>query len=319
MRLIGPILLASVLILTNCTFPHPPRRMFTTSIPQRSPLTIAVIGDQQRTSEMEVWREKNTIHADLVNEMVRSRPDALILLGDQVFSGSSADDWRFFDRIMVPVLKARIPTYPIYGNHEYLGSDDVAYKNMSMRFRITRSTWYSMIMDSIGFVMLNTNFDEFSRDTAIKQLRWFKTHMRQLTENPAVRCIIVCGHHPPYTNSTIVPDDHILQQYFVPIFERSHKSRLWLSGHCHAYEHFRHNTVHYVVSGGGGGPRQVLYLEKNLRRHDDLYPGGTVRPFHYLSVQREGSDLCVTMTPLSGQESTGESFVISPLQGILNQ
>ncbi|MBK9181515.1 MAG: metallophosphoesterase [Ignavibacteria bacterium] len=313
MRLIGPILLASVLLLANCASPQPPLRRFTTSIPQRSPLTIAVIGDQQRTSEMEVWREQNTIHADLIREVVQSRPDALILLGDQVFTGSSSEDWRFFDRIMVPVLKARIPTFPIFGNHEYIGVDEVAYSNMASRFRITRSTWYSMIMDSIGFVMLNTNFDEFSRDTAVKQLRWFKTHMRQLTENPAVRCIVVCGHHPPFTNSAIVPDEHILQQYFVPLFERSPKSRLWLSGHSHAYEHFRHRTVHYVVSGGGGGPRHLLYLEKNLRRHDDLYPGPMIRPFHFLTIQRDQSELCVTMTPLSGQESPQESFMIGPL------
>jgi len=311
-RLISITLLASLVLLTNCASPLPPRRMFTTSLPQRSPLTIAVIGDQQRTSEMEVWRELNTIHSDLVKEVVQSRPDALILLGDQVFSGSSSDDWRFFDRIMFPVLKARIPTFPIFGNHEYIGEDAVAYRNMASRFRITRATWYSMVMDSIGFVMLNTNFDEFSRDTAIKELRWFKTHMRKLGENPAVRCIIVCGHHPPFTNSTIVQDNHILQTYFIPIFERNPKSRLWLSGHSHAYEHFRHNKVHYVVSGGGGGPRHLLYLEKNLRRHDDLYPGPTIRPFHYLSIQRDQDELCVTMVPLSGQESPQESFMIGP-------
>lgn len=284
---------------------------FATQPSKQSPITIAVIGDQQRTSEMEVWRERNTIHADLVEQAIEAKPGALILLGDQVFRGSSADDWRFFDWIMRPVKKARIPVYPLFGNHEYLGDDEVAYKNMSARFPVLKSTWYSVVIDSIAFVMLNTNFDEFSRDSAVIELRWFKTRIRQLTANSAVKCIVVCGHHPPFTNSTIVSDEHILQKYFIPIFERSEKSRLWLSGHCHAYEHFRHGNVHYVVSGGGGGPRQILYVDENLRRHDDFYQGGTIRPFHYLLLRRSGTTLGVEMVPLAGRESIGDTFAIS--------
>ncbi|MCX6140756.1 MAG: metallophosphoesterase [Candidatus Kapabacteria bacterium] len=309
MRLIG-IIITSLLLLAHCATPLPPKVPFAKKPHQISPLSIAVIGDQQRTSEMEVWRERNTIHADLVKQVVDSKPDALILLGDQVFTGSSSDDWRFFDWIMVPVKKKRIPVFPIFGNHEYFGDDAVAYVNMVSRFPVLHSTWYTVVLDSIAFVMLNTNFDEFSRDSAVRELRWFKTRMRQLGESSGVKCIVVCGHHPPFTNSTIVPDEHILQQYFVPIFERSEKSRLWLSGHAHAYEHFRHRNVHYVVSGGGGGPRQILYLDDDLRRHDDFYPGGTVRPFHYLLLQRSGVSLRVEMVPLAGQESAGETFVI---------
>ncbi len=275
-------------------------------------LRVAVIGDLQRTDLWEVWREQNKIHSQLMQQVADECPDALILLGDQVFTGSSSEDWKFFDQIMQPVRRTGIPVFPIFGNHEYLGQDRVAYKNMAARFPAIRSTWYTVVVDSIGFVMLNTNFDEFNRDSAVKELRWFKTRMRQMTANPAIRCIVVCGHHPPFTNSAIVPDEHILQTYFIPIFERSHKSRLWLSGHSHSYERFQHNNVRYVVSGGGGGPRHILYLEETLRRHDDFYPGGTVRPFHYLALQREITSLRVEMIPLYGLQSPGDSFVIHP-------
>ncbi|MBC8124519.1 MAG: metallophosphoesterase, partial [Candidatus Kapabacteria bacterium] len=169
-------------------------------------LRVAVMGDLQRTDLWEVWREQNKIHSKLMQQVADDCPDALILLGDQVFTGSSSDDWKFFDQIMLPVRRVGIPVFPIFGNHEYLGQDGVAYKNMAARFPVIRATWYTVVIDSIGFVMLNTNFDEFNRDSAVKELRWFKTRMRQMTANPAIRCIVVCGHHPPFTNSAIVPD-----------------------------------------------------------------------------------------------------------------
>lgn len=278
-------------------------------------MRIAVVGDLQRTSPYEVWRERNVIQAALVKQIVVAKPDALILLGDLVWSGESREEWMYFDLVMRPVFRARIPTYPLYGNHEYFGDDDVAFQNLTSRFPVAKSHWYTMVADSIAFVMLNTNFDEFSRDTAVKQLRWFKTRMRVFATDPSIRCIVVCGHHPPLTNSAIVQDEHILQTYFVPIFQKSTKARLWLSGHSHAYEHFRTGDKHFVVAGGGGGPRHFLYVDEPSRTHQDLYVGKAIRPFHYVSIQRAGSDLVVEMVPLDGQGAMGDTFVIVPPNG----
>ena len=59
-------------------------------------LRVAVIGDLQRTDLWEVWREQNKIHSQLMQQVADECPDALILLGDQVFTGSSSEDWKFF-------------------------------------------------------------------------------------------------------------------------------------------------------------------------------------------------------------------------------
>ena len=64
------------------------------------------------------------------------------------------------------------------------------------------------------------------------------------------------------------------------------------SGHAHTYEHFVKNGRHFVVSGGGGGPRVEL-LEGADRRHRDLYRGATPRPFHYLVVLPDATGITV--------------------------
>jgi hypothetical protein len=236
-----------------------------------------------------------------------------VLLGDQVFKGDSQDDWKFFDRIMRPVLRARIPVFPLLGNHEYFGMDRVMLDNMTSRFPGMTHRYYVVVIDSIAFVMLDTNFDEYDRDSTASLRRWYALRIEELTADPAVRCIVTCGHHPPYTNSSIVMPDRIQQEYFVPVFLRSPKARLWLSGHVHAYEHFRHGNVHFVVSGGGGGPRQFLRLDSLTHSDHDIYRGGPIRPFHYLSLSRSESSLCVSMIPLEGYHANGEFFVIDSL------
>ncbi len=298
--------------LLACSTPLRPPHAFQQHVPTHA-VTIAVIGDQQRTSPFEVWRETNSIHGQLVRQVVRAKPSALVLLGDQVFKGDNQDDWKFYDRMMRPVQRAQIPVFPLLGNHEYFGIDRVMMVNMSLRFPAMTYRYYVVVIDSIAFIMLDTNFDEYHRDSTASMRRWYVERLQELTADPAVRCIVTCGHHPPYTNSSIVMPDRIQQEYFVPIFLRSPKARLWLSGHVHAYEHFRHGNVHFIVSGGGGGPRQFLRLDSLTHSDHDIYRGGPIRPFHYLSLSRSESSICVSMIPLEGYNAHGEYFVIDSL------
>lgn len=295
-----------------CSTPLRPPHAFQQYVPTHA-VAIAVIGDQQRTSPFEVWRETNSIHGQLVRQVVRAKPSALVLLGDQVFKGDNQDDWKFYDRMMRPVQRAQIPVFPLLGNHEYFGIDRVMMENMSSRFPGMTHRYYVVVIDSIAFIMLDTNFDEYHRDSTATMRRWYIERVQELTADPSVRCIVTCGHHPPYTNSSIVMPDRIQQEYFVPIFLRSPKARLWLSGHVHAYEHFRHGNVHFVVSGGGGGPRQFLRLDSLTHSDHDIYRGGPIRPFHYMSLSRSESSLCVSMIPLEGYHAHEESFVIDSL------
>ncbi len=263
-------------------------------------LRIAVIGDQQRTSRYEIWRERKGAHAEVVRDMLAERPDALVLLGDMVFDGADDDDWAFFDRLMEPVAEARIPVYPIYGNHEYLRSSRAAQRNVRQRFPTIIRTWYAVTLDSITFVMINTNHDRINDAMEREQRHWYDSTMQALEVDPSVRCVVVCGHHPPFTNSMNVSDNRHVQDNYVPAFLRHSKSQVWLSGHSHAYERFVVKGRRFIVAGGGGAPRHKLMADDELR-HAHVGPPRsrrTISPFHSLLVERHGDSLHVFVVPL---------------------
>ena len=50
------------------------------------------------------------------------KPDFLIVIGDVVLTGANDDDWRVFDRETKALKKARIPIFPVLGNHDVRGA-----------------------------------------------------------------------------------------------------------------------------------------------------------------------------------------------------
>ena len=284
-------------LLVSCSAPHPPQRQFTAQVRQGSK-RIAVIGDQQRTSWIEFWKESNRVHADVVRRVAEHKPDALILLGDQVFWSSSASDWQFFDEIMQPVHALNIPVFPLFGNHEYMGCGDAGVMNMQSRFVAARTTWYRIDIDSVAYIMLNSNWSKIGDDSVAMQKSWYADQLQQCENDVTIRAVVVSSHHPPYTNSTVVYDDLRTQDEFVPLFMKTRKGQVWLSGHCHALEMFIRDGKRFVVSGGGGGPRQKLATGE-YARYTDILHGGSVRPLHSLLLQRSGDSMTVSIDSLT--------------------
>jgi Calcineurin-like phosphoesterase len=269
---------------------------------------VAVIGDLQRTGPVETWRERNDhLRPRLIHDVSMDRPDALVLLGDMVFWGASDDDWQYFDRVMMPLATKAIPTIPVLGNHEYYGSASTAMDHVRTRFPHASEQAFVRVIDSIAWVILNTNFDDIGRHAARTQLRWLKYTLKRLDDDPAVVAVVVCGHHPPYTNSTVVSDDNLVKRHFVPPFLAASKTALWLAGHAHTYERFAVQGKQFIVSGGGGGPRQSV-LPVSARRHRDLYDGSDIRPLHYLIVERTGGSIVVSMRPLTEEPYRTPAF-----------
>lgn len=289
--------LLAALLLVSCTAPYPAKRQFTSVVSQGAK-RIAVIGDQQRTSWVEFWKESNTQHAEIVTKAMAQRPDALLLLGDHVFWSSSKGDWEFFDEIMQPVHALGIPVFPLFGNHEYLGDAEVGMQNVQSRFAAARSTWYRWDADSVAYIMLNSNWSDMGEDSAAMQRTWFEQQLTACEKDVTIRAIVVSSHHPPFTNSSVVSDDVRTRDEFVPLFMKSVKGRLWLSGHCHALEMFERDGKTFVVSGGGGGPRQKLFTGAAARYTDQL-SGSSIRPLHSLLLQRIGDSLMITVDSIA--------------------
>jgi 3',5'-cyclic AMP phosphodiesterase CpdA len=164
-----------------------------------------------------------------------------------------------------------------------MGRNVTALNNAYIRFPFLRtSTWYYKIIDSTAIIFLNSNDGDLTKEQAQDQIDWYKATLDALEKNSAILYIISVCHHPPFTNSTLVSRSSYILKNFVPIFVRNTKTIAFFSGHCHSYEHFVYKGKTFIVSGGGGGPRQTVETGHNgSDMPADLYNGYNPRLFNY--------------------------------------
>ena len=276
-----------------------------------------LVGDTQRTSlwELKIGREQNDTARQLVlNRIAEENPAFLVILGDLVFQGDDKQHWERFDEVAGAVRQKNIPVFPLFGNHEYFGFHKKAFEHFFGRFpHLNRQLWYVVRFNSVAIVLLNSNFKNLSQDLINKQNEWYRARLSEYQNDDAIKTVIVCCHHAPFTNSTVVPDDAKVQEYFVAPFKRTPKAKLFMTGHCHSYERFVKHGKQYIVSGGGGGPRQKL-LVSGKQRHKDQYNGGAIREFHFCKIVLEPGQLRVQMVKLDeglASWSVGDEFVVN--------
>ncbi|RME03873.1 MAG: hypothetical protein D6805_04875 [Planctomycetota bacterium] len=256
--------------------------------------TFVVLGDPQQTSWWEttfLQRSNNRkVTTRLFQFIAAEQPDFVALLGDLVFYGANHSNWTDFDLFAQPLQKRGIPTLTVLGNHDYFGPDSIALANVYSRFpQLSQQHWYLRIYGSLALIFLDSNQSAMPPSHWQKQIHWLKNTLTSLEQNPRIQAILFLAHHSPYTNDLYSPDAQHLRPW-LNLFFSSPKSILFLSGHCHGYEHFVKQKKHFVVSAGGGGPRKK-HLQGPNQRHPDLYTGPYPRPFHYLRLQLQKSHL----------------------------
>ncbi len=266
---------------------------------------FAAVGDLQRTSRAEVWRESNDRERErILLSIAEETPDFVALLGDLVFRGSSAAEWSRFDVLAAPLREARIPVVPILGNHEYWLARGPALANFFARFpALGGRHWHEARYGPLAVIALDSNLRFLSPAAWIEQGRWFAASLAASDADPEVRGVLVLVHHPPYTNSTVTSDEIHVQRAFVPAFAAASKTVAMISGHVHSYERFSRGGKTYLVAGGGGGPRVRLAAGVGRRHADDLFEGPAVRHFHYLvgTVDPEGLTIEMKGIPKGGE------------------
>ena len=96
---------------------------------------FAIIGDVQPTSRVEFWRKSNARErAQLIQQITIEVPDFLAIVGDLVFCSSSAANWTTFDTLATPLYDARVPVFPLLGNHDYGIVRHAALRHFFTRF-----------------------------------------------------------------------------------------------------------------------------------------------------------------------------------------
>lgn len=280
---------------------------FEGDVSRRAAGRFAVIGDLQRTSLAEIWRESNERERDrLVREIAASSPDFLVGAGDLVFCGSSRLDWEEFDTLTRPLRDAGVPLLPILGNHEYWVRKTAALRNYFARFpHLSGRHWYSVGYGPLGLVFLDSNEKALGPARWSEETAWFAAEVSRFDADEAVRGTVVFVHHPPFTNSAVTHDEAHVQRAFVPPFLAARKTLAMISGHVHSYEQFTVGGKTFLVTGGGGGPRARLASGAARRHPEDVFPGPEVRLFHFLlcSPAEEGLQIEVV-----GLEKGADAF-----------
>jgi hypothetical protein len=252
---------------------------------------FAVVGDPQQSLFWEtavMGREDNAAdRSRLFAALGILRPAFLVITGDLTAVGASERRWQFFDGLTASLRAEETPILPVLGNHDYWGSNVVALQRFSARFaQFRHSHWYTRRYGSLALVFLDANAAELGPTAWRQQEQWLVSTLATLDADSAIAGVLVFEHQPPFTNSTVTSDDAAVQRAFVPAFVRARKTLAMISGHTHGYEHFVEQGKHFVVSGGGGGPRVALRSGADAV-HRDLFSGPSPRPFHALWITPE--------------------------------
>ena len=237
----------------------------------------------------------------LFSDVLQRHPAAFFLLGDLVNLGYSNRQWKPIDRYVETLRKKEIPVHAILGNHEVMGRPREGIRKFQQRFPDHQPTGYVVYTKNVAVVLVNSNFSTLSVNEEVAQTLWYKSTLETLDQDPKVDFIITGCHHSPFTNSRIVKPSKEVEEKFIPPFLSSRKSCLFLSGHCHAYEHYKVEGKDFMVIGGGGGLRQPL--RQGLGTLADI--ASDYKPlFHYVMVEVLGDTLNVTSYHIK-QDFTG--------------
>jgi 3',5'-cyclic AMP phosphodiesterase CpdA len=275
-----------IIFLVNLLFILPIKSASAKSLtPSVIPDTIVFISDTQSPMWIETLfrpRNNNDLAREMIfNDILRLKPGAVFHLGDLVSRGYSTGQWSAVDTFTSRMKILHIPFFPIPGNHEYFLFASKGISNFRQRFPAAVLTGYSQRINSLAVIMLNSIFSKMS-DSEIKiQQSWYLQTMDEFSLDTTISHIIVGCHHSPFTNSRIVNPDKQVQKMFLPEFLHSEKGRVFISGHAHAFEHFRQENKDFIVCGGGGGLQHPL-LSGVKQRWPDIYARGNLRKFHYL-------------------------------------
>ncbi|MBL0358994.1 MAG: metallophosphoesterase [Chitinophagaceae bacterium] len=245
------------------------------------------VSDTQQPMLVErLWLKSNhniKATAGIFASILKEKPNSLYMLGDVVGLGASNRKWKKVDIFLDSCRRGGTTVCGILGNHEVMGLAKKGEANFQKRFPMNVSTGYVSITDSVAVVLLNSNFTKLTAEENEQQKQWYNSTMASLDTSTAVRAVIVCCHHAPYTNSKIVKCCSKVQDYFVAAYIKSKKAQLFITGHAHAFEHFKMMGKDFLVIGGGGG------LHQPLNEKEKCLPDlaiGYKPPFHYLSVRR---------------------------------
>lgn len=223
----------------------------------QQPWKFMVFGDSRGNDAL--LPVNTDILAELAAEVVAQQPEFLLYLGDFSLSGG-AEGFGLWTNAMAPVFRARVPVYPITGNHDYYSSDIIA--NL---FGSTspdngpdgdKTGTYAVIHRQALVLVLNqcvpTNFYRVNQGWLEAVLATnTRPHVFAAGHMPAFKLLHTDGPH-------YFPEN---RNAFWNSLSNAN-ARIYFAGHDHFYDHSRiddgdgapGNDLHQMIVGTAGAP-----------------------------------------------------------------
>ncbi len=263
---------------------------------------IIFLSDTQEPIWIETFlldENKNLIAREQIfNETIKERPTKVIHLGDIVALGYYDDDWKPIDNYLEKLIEEKIEFYPTLGNHELMLFSEMGEERFMDRFPFYSKTGYSIKNGTTEIILLNSNFSTMTSREIAEQQEWYINKLMQLEQDSTITAVVVGCHHSPFTNSKIVDPDEKVEELFVPPFVEFQKCKLFISGHCHAFEYFKYRGKDFLVLGGGGGLQQPLYVGTEAKWKDQYDSENPIRMFHFIKYSIENDTIKLTLNIL---------------------
>jgi 3',5'-cyclic AMP phosphodiesterase CpdA len=240
--------------------------------------------------------ERREVRDALYDEVVRTRPDFLLHLGDMCMNdGRRPGHWATYlgeSKVDVPLLSS-IPVVPVIGNHEHANDEALGMANYQTVFP-GAPRFYVMEFPHLALFVVDSNFildqygiiDDEEQDALWREWivappgashAWLERELARHTQ----RFKVVAMHHPPVSMGRHFGDwmredwgrDLRAKRAALIDLLMDNGVHLVLSGHEHVYQHTTVRRVrdgaagdavmHVVVTSGGGVPmRPVLGAEE---------------------------------------------------------
>jgi len=216
------------------------------ALPNKSDsLKFAIIGDSGTGSSAQY-----SVAKQLIDARSAFPYDFVLMLGDNLYSGSGEKDYRKkFEEPYKPLLDGGVKFYAALGNHD--NSNEKMYKP----FNMNGERFYTF-KPKPGFRIfaLDSNYMDKS------QLDWLEKELAASGSDWKV----VFFHHPLYSSGGTHGSDDELRAQLEALFLK-HGVDLVLSGHEHFYERIKpQKGIYYFVSGGAGKLRKGDVGKTNL-------------------------------------------------------
>ncbi|MGA7293040.1 MAG: metallophosphoesterase [Terriglobales bacterium] len=162
-----------------------------------TPFYFVAYGDSRFHDPKDTEAANPTVRQALVQAIAQTSPAFIVFTGDIVYNGYDKDDWKVSDAETAVWREKKIPVYPVLGNHDLHGNENVALANYFERFPDLRnSRYYSLRAGNTLLLALDSSQDE----TSGPQGQWLTQKLDRLPSD--INFVFIVLHHPPYTSSS---------------------------------------------------------------------------------------------------------------------